>query len=651
MKWEYLYKDMKGRIAIWSVLEDLRYGAARINSNKSTKQGESPLTHIKCNPYKKLPNCRAFKIKLSRWDMVVELFGIWTGYKVRKRLKPEIKIAPYTNGEINRFVEYSTRRLNRLAESKNPTFFKYAKEIIRRSDAHLIMAVNHVFPQWHRTQNLNSIMKWTKKVRKMTYSEPYEIEYKRKYIPKKGGWRPLGVPTPEWRIYLHMWQQIMTIWVYYNISSEQHGFVPQRGTLTAWKSLLSKINKYDYIYEFDLEKCFDKIRLDSQKVLMENIGIPKDFSTWFYRMNKSVPKFTKIMLDESRYFLRGKNPKELGFDVGWTKSKLATIPNPMELMQAIKENFYLMTWEAKKFVKGKSPLQINWAKVGWMDTQMDYSKDPKEEIKKYKSSNKYWYWKTGNPEDPNHKIIAVKPPRPNLEGNPQGSPLSPIFSLISLHYSIFKKAIKKAIYAIMYADDGLLLSKRKENFAELIENKRLGVNVNRNKSGLVKEAGIWLKELKFLGMVYNPWEETIRSDTRKGKSLKLTEDWEELIIQQDRKHGIYHKEGTKTWEMFIESKLSGFLQARMYSGSWGLEDLQQDFTLTYKRNSWTKKYREEGMTIFNSSSFASGWLYSQLASRKSERYRRLMRHWTEKQRKATAGWTKGNIFDLHWKWT
>jgi len=33
-------------------------------------------------------------------------------------------------------------------------------------------------------------------------------------------------------------------------------------------------------------------------------------------MNKSVPKFTKIMLDESRYFLRGKNPKELGFDVG-----------------------------------------------------------------------------------------------------------------------------------------------------------------------------------------------------------------------------------------------------------------------------------------------------------------------------------------------
>jgi len=42
----------------------------------------------------------------------------------------------------------------------------------------------------------------------------------------------------------------------------------------------------------------------------------------------------------------------------------------------------------------------------------------------------------------------------------------------------------------MYADDGLLLSKRKENFAELIENKRLGVNVNRNKSGLVKEAGI-----------------------------------------------------------------------------------------------------------------------------------------------------------------
>jgi hypothetical protein len=76
----------------------------------------------------------------------------------------------------------------------------------------------------------------------------------------------------------------------------------------------------------------------------------------------------------------------------------------------------------------------------------------------------------------------------------------------------------------MYADDGLIMSEEKIDYASVINNPRLGMLVNESKSGMVKEDGKRLKELKFLGMVYNPREDTLRSDTRNGKSLKLGED-------------------------------------------------------------------------------------------------------------------------------
>ena len=79
--------------------------------------------------------------------------------------------------------------------------------------------------------------------------------YKIVEIPKGNGeMRPLGVPTPAWRIYLHGLNNILTVWLSLYIPDSQHGFYPGRGTGTAWKTILSEVLASPNIYEFDLRK-------------------------------------------------------------------------------------------------------------------------------------------------------------------------------------------------------------------------------------------------------------------------------------------------------------------------------------------------------------------------------------------------------------
>jgi len=189
----------------------------------------------------------------------------------------------------------------------------------------------------------------------------------------------------------------------------------------------------------------------------------------------------------------------------------------------------------------------------------------------------------------------------------------------------------------------------KEEFVKLTNRSHLGVNINEKKSGMVKQDGKWLKEFKFLGMIYDPFDQTIRASTRNGSRLKLTENWNELIIAYDKRSGVYHPKDNKTWELWIASKLMGFLQARMYSGSWALEDLIQDFTMWYKEGSWSSKYtrlEDVEMDIFNSSSFASSWLYGQLSRNKEEFRRRTWKTWYNKQRK---DWKRSEISEEIWQ--
>jgi len=74
-------------------------------------------TESYCNPYRPIPNCRSFKITLGFLDPLFLLFGL------EKKTSAEIKIDPYTNRHINRYIEYQVRRLNKYRDEGRPDKF------------------------------------------------------------------------------------------------------------------------------------------------------------------------------------------------------------------------------------------------------------------------------------------------------------------------------------------------------------------------------------------------------------------------------------------------------------------------------------------------------------------------------------------------
>lgn len=610
-------------------------------TRKRTDQVFMPRKHQKvawtssesyCNPYRPIPNCRSFKITLGFLDPLFLLFGL------EKKTSAEIKIDPYTNRHINRYIEYQVRRLNKFRDEGRPDkFWDLAYNLLHQSDCFMIMAVNHVYPQWQRHQNLGSILSWIKKAKKIhvdlkeNYGWQARINFARRYLAKSdGSWRPLGVPTPAWRIALHMWAQMFSIWSHTWMPATQHGFVSGRGTLTAWRDLLSRIEEAPCIYEYDLKDCFNKIRLDKLTDIMgRDLQIPAWIVNKFSQLNMSTPRFgRRTLIDETQYQERSlwhKEPRKR-FGVGPGVDS-RSFPDQVKIRDMIK---------AMIRTPAVDPiLDVHWG-----------GPIPVLRIKSPDATNEMWgaFYSTGREQDEFAPILTTKPKgrwnpthhlnqsagdfihpeedisvwdRNNQVGVPQGAATSPIFANM-----VIAKAIYQRLSLIVgYADDGLKLS-RKALLDEGISSPEYGV-FEKEGSSYVKKDGVWLKPLKFLGLVYNPFTKTMSSDTKKGSKLEMKLDSEGLNIEtlmreHDLRYGKYHNPNAKSWEMFIKSSLSGWLQSRMYSGFWQLDKFFQDFSYTFASGSWSKEVGGKAdpsteVGIFNSSSVASAWLAARLA--------------------------------------
>jgi len=244
-----------------------------------------------------LPNISNFKVILGPLCWIFALLGY------SKRVNNIMLTRNYKNGAINRKLFFYFYNLHLFKIHKNyKAYWKLGSVILQDKD-YMLGVFCKTHPQWYKSMSLKDVIYRLNEVQKIVNSPQKDLNiiYKRVYIqksqdPKDKRVRPLGVPSLSYRVYLSMLNNILTfIRVDSENVSEQHGYLPQKSILTAWKSIFNNIKNFQFIYEFDLKGFFDSVPLELiDKILKTEYGMPLKFRNKVLKLNLSKPVLTKV---------------------------------------------------------------------------------------------------------------------------------------------------------------------------------------------------------------------------------------------------------------------------------------------------------------------------------------------------------------------
>jgi hypothetical protein len=164
----------------------------------------------------------------------------------------------------------------------------------------------------------------------------------------------------------------------------------------------------------------------------------------------------------------------------------------------------------------------------------------------------------------------------------------------------------------------------------------------------VRKNGEWLKPLDFCGLRYDANSDRILANTRSGSRLELKDVdglvpllvYRDLIPANSRdpafndpwKEEYFQKYETR-WSSpseVLKHQVWGLLQSRLFSGSWELENYEQDFRLTAVKGSLVSMHYKhlirQGVNVFSSTSWAFPIVIEDLGKSR----RKFMQRWREK---------------------
>jgi len=450
-------------------------------------------------------------------------------YGIVTRLKPELIFEGRNrNGTMNRYLVYMTSKLLKL-KGNQTLYWKYAYWFLTNSNSYLLVCLWNIDKNCYRTMFKWDLVKLIRKVHdlrgsKFAFAPSVLMDYHRVYVPKgPDSWRPLGVPTLAWRVYGNMLLHILVMSV--TIKDSQHGFIPQRGTLTAWKDILSKVVKAPFIYETDLKQCFPSINLFLLVAVLASRGLPLPVAKFYASINYRImrlPRLKDQKLNEAQFnTLKSAHKLNIASSDVYARDTKECMPWP-----------HIEEWNSNTYYsESRNLTQLGDQHIPKVETGV-----PREVLRNFLES-----LKTINMGDhtgfeplraavrkthvdpiliPLHKAELLK-----FIGTAQGSPLSPFLSAIIIDE--LDQLLPPGVKILKYADDWIFYgSKRLESWVETGEIyeilQQLGFTLHEGKSGWIRKNWEWVNRIKFLGLVLIGGR-IFASETRKGNELIFNE--------------------------------------------------------------------------------------------------------------------------------
>jgi retron-type reverse transcriptase len=462
-----------------------------------------------------------------------------------RNLAREHEVELTENHSMNRYIKHQVQRFKKYAKTNPDLAWRIAESCIKKSVSFRVSAYNRVHPKWWIEKSITEVMVELKQIEKSIKIMNSNLEYSRVYIPKdEQNWRPLGVPKNEWRVIMHMWANWLTLYLRDSVSKYNHAYMPGLGTKTAWKEVIEKVLKANYIYEFDLKGFFDNVSITEVSDILREKKVPEKIVIFLQNINICVPKFPEELLLMEPILEQRKKM------YGPTEEALSD-PN-------------LRIWEElKQFEESNGEEMVN------MLVEMDGFKN------KYDWAMAQW-----------QHLDKISPVKAEFKGLPQGLNSSPILSILTLE-KWKDELLQKGIHLTMYADDGIMYS---DQAFEVQDNR-----INELKSKWLKTDGFWqVDRFKYLGLEYLPHEDLLKGKTRKGSTLEFTtKQLGVFALLNDLRDEFSKISADQNLVKLADSSLLGYVQSRLYEGSWRVLEFPRHEVNVHPQSWWERLLKRQ----------------------------------------------------------